>query len=74
MPSRFQLELICAHREYQRLGFGSAVVRWVLGEAVRDGVPVSVAASPLGMKLYLKMGFGWDREWCVWLVRGRRTS
>ncbi|KAI9857898.1 MAG: hypothetical protein M1813_008013 [Trichoglossum hirsutum] len=64
-PSRFQLELICTHREYQRHGFGSAIVSWGLGEAARDGVPVSVAASPLGERLYQKMGFKWDREWVV---------
>ncbi|KAI9766860.1 MAG: hypothetical protein M1839_004747 [Geoglossum umbratile] len=65
MPSRFNLELICTHRAYQCRGAGTMIVRWGLTEATRDRVPVSVAASPLGEKLYLKCGFEVYGSWVV---------
>ncbi|KAI9765909.1 MAG: hypothetical protein M1840_007050 [Geoglossum simile] len=64
-PSRFQLELICTHRDYQRRGAGSTILQWGLHEAGRDGVPATVAASPMGEKLYVKYGFEYIREWVV---------
>ena len=41
------------------------IVRWGLGEAASDGVPATVAASPMGERLYLKCGFEYDGEWVV---------
>ncbi|KAI9763371.1 MAG: hypothetical protein M1840_000563 [Geoglossum simile] len=65
MPSRFNLELICTHRKYRRRGAGLMIVCWGLTEAARDRVPASVAASPLGEKLYLKCGFEVYGSWVV---------
>ncbi|KAI9755470.1 MAG: hypothetical protein M4579_004261 [Chaenotheca gracillima] len=42
---------------FQRRGVGAQLVSWGLEVAEREGVPVALAASPIGQRLYRKMGF-----------------
>jgi hypothetical protein len=47
------------------MGAGSAILQWGLRKAEKEDVPATVAASPMGEKLYLKNGFVYIEEWVV---------
>jgi GNAT superfamily N-acetyltransferase len=52
-----QLQILATHPQYQGLGAGTALCNWGLKMARLENVPVAVFASPMGRKLYRKLGF-----------------
>lgn len=58
------LAMICVDPNYQGCGAGSLLLQWGIDRAVQEKVAISLFASPVGRRLYLKMGFkdgGWTR-------------
>lgn len=56
--SRFyHLEILAVHPDFQRKGFGQALLESVLLAADRDNLPVYLEASAMGAGLYRKHGF-----------------
>jgi predicted acetyltransferase len=55
--SFFQLQILATHPRYQRLGAGTVLCNWGLKMSRLENVAVSVFASPMGRKLYRKLGF-----------------
>lgn len=51
------LALLFSDPDYQGKGLGSALVRWGMAQAEKDGVPVYTEASSVGKSLYAKLGF-----------------
>ncbi|KXX83185.1 putative N-acetyltransferase ycf52-like [Madurella mycetomatis] len=51
------LKILLCHPAYQRRGAGTALTSWGIAEARRLGVPTTVFASPMGLRLYRKLGF-----------------
>lgn len=51
------LKMLLCHPDYQRRGAGRALTAWGIAEARRLGLNTTVFASPMGLGLYLKLGF-----------------
>lgn len=51
------LKILLCHPDYQRRGAGTALTSWGIAEARRLWVPTTVFASPMGLRLYRKLGF-----------------
>lgn len=51
------LGILACHPDYQRRGAGGQLVRWGLEKAKREGLNVTLFASPAGTHLYRKLGF-----------------
>jgi len=51
------LKILLCHPDYQRRGAGRALTEWGINEAARRGLCTTVFASPMGLKLYQKLGF-----------------
>ncbi|MCJ1443641.1 MAG: hypothetical protein MMC23_004141 [Stictis urceolatum] len=52
-----ELGQLYVHPEHHGKGYGRAMVSWGLERAGREGMPVALFASPMGKRLYLKLGF-----------------
>ena len=57
LPTYEVLELCTLSPGYLRKGIAKGLVEWVFGYADREGVPVVLAGSPMGVGLYRKVGF-----------------
>ncbi|KAK4176191.1 acyl-CoA N-acyltransferase [Triangularia setosa] len=51
------LRILLCHPDYQRQGAGRALTEWGIQEARRLGLYTTVFASPMGLRLYTKLGF-----------------
>ncbi|KAK4656465.1 hypothetical protein QC762_310520 [Podospora pseudocomata] len=51
------LRILLCHPDYQRRGAGKALTEWGIQEAQRLGLYTTVFASPMGLRLYTKLGF-----------------
>ncbi|KAK3304746.1 acyl-CoA N-acyltransferase [Chaetomium strumarium] len=51
------LKILLCHPSYQRRGAGTALTSWGIEQARRLGVHTTVFASPMGLRLYKKLGF-----------------
>jgi GNAT superfamily N-acetyltransferase len=51
------LKILLCHPDYQRRGAGRALTEWGINEARRLGLNTTVFASPMGYRLYRKLGF-----------------
>ncbi|KAK3680897.1 acyl-CoA N-acyltransferase [Podospora appendiculata] len=51
------LKILLCHPDYQRRGAGRALTNWGIEAAQRLGLNTTVFASPMGYKLYRKLGF-----------------
>ncbi|KAK4182647.1 acyl-CoA N-acyltransferase [Podospora australis] len=51
------LKILLCHPDYQRRGAGRALTEWGIQEARRLGLCTTVFASPMGLRLYKKLGF-----------------
>ena len=51
------LKILLCHPDYQRRGAGSALTSWGIEEGCRLGLNTTVFASPMGLRLYKKLGF-----------------
>ncbi|KAI1760110.1 hypothetical protein GGR53DRAFT_510950 [Hypoxylon sp. FL1150] len=54
----YVLELLAVHPDYQRLGAGTALIKWGTSAADELGVKAVVESSPVGRRVYQKCGFG----------------
>jgi hypothetical protein len=54
---QFQLQILATHPAFHRQGAATALCGWGLGTARREGMAVSVFASPMGRLLYSRLGF-----------------
>ncbi|KAF2404617.1 acyl-CoA N-acyltransferase, partial [Trichodelitschia bisporula] len=52
-----QLQILATHPDYQRRGAGTALCKWGMAFAQKWGMVVTVFASPMGKKLYRRLGF-----------------
>lgn len=48
---------LVVHPAYWRRGHGEALVRWSLALADADGIKQGVSATPMGVKLYERLGY-----------------
>ncbi|KAF2803349.1 uncharacterized protein BDZ99DRAFT_482196 [Mytilinidion resinicola] len=55
--SHFQLQILATHPEFQRRGAGGQLVGWGIQLAQCLNMAISVFASPMGERLYLRLGF-----------------
>ncbi|MCJ1399663.1 hypothetical protein MMC11_002865 [Xylographa trunciseda] len=51
------LGMLACHPDYQRRGAGTALCQWGLDKAKAEDLTVSLFASPMGARLYSKLGF-----------------
>ncbi|KAH8885816.1 hypothetical protein GQ53DRAFT_845228 [Thozetella sp. PMI_491] len=58
----YVLELLAVHPEYQRLGAGTALVKWGTQAADRLGLEAIVEATPVGRRLYEQCGLSVEIE------------
>jgi predicted N-acetyltransferase YhbS len=56
---------VCVDFRYQRLGIGSLLVEWGLANAKTKGLPAQTEAGPIGLRMYLKLGFESIGTWKV---------
>lgn len=54
---QLHLRILGTHRDYRQLGAGTMLVHWGQELATKEGVAVTLFASPMGSKLYTKLGF-----------------
>ena len=52
-----EITSVCVHPAYWRSGHGESLAKWCIELGDTDGIPLCVSASPLGHKLFSKMGF-----------------
>ena len=53
----YYLSLIATHPSYQGRGAGRALLEWGMEKAKREGWTVSLFSSPMGRRVYEKLGF-----------------
>ncbi len=51
------LGMLACHPDYQGRGAGRALVGWGLGKAKTEGLAVTLFASPMGARIYKRLGF-----------------
>jgi len=51
------LKILLCHPDYQRRGAGTALTSWGIDEGRRLSLNTTVFASPMGLRLYKKLGF-----------------
>ena len=51
------LSLLNTHPDYQGQGAGKALCQWGLEKANKEGWTVTLFSSPMGKRLYTKLGF-----------------
>lgn len=51
------LGMLACHPDYQRRGAGEMLCRWGLDKAEAEHLTVTLFASPMGARLYGKLGF-----------------
>lgn len=56
-PEAWLLANVVTHKDYQRRGIGTRLVRWGLDQCEAERVPCGVESSFAGMRLYEKLGF-----------------
>lgn len=54
---QLHLRILGTHLDYRRLGAGTMLVHWGQELAAKEGVVVTLFASPMGSRLYTKLGF-----------------
>ena len=57
-PENFHLDLLCTFPDFRRRGAGTALTRWGIEAATREGAIVGVESSLMGVALYERLGFG----------------
>jgi ribosomal protein S18 acetylase RimI-like enzyme len=67
------LQILGTHPDHRRCGHGLSLCRWGMNLASRDGVVLTVQASPLGLLLYKSLGFTTLGE-CVMQVPGEEDK
>jgi predicted acetyltransferase len=55
--SQVHLWLLCTDPAFRRRGAGTMLCQWGLERGARQGLPVTVLASPMGRRLYQRLGF-----------------
>ncbi|KAF8545222.1 acyl-CoA N-acyltransferase [Trichophaea hybrida] len=66
----WHLKLLVIHPRWQRRGVGRKLCEMGLGEARKEGVPAMLESSPVGLGLYVSLGFRQVRELIVREFRG----
>lgn len=61
----YYLDNVCADFRCQRSGIGSTLVKWGLASARSKGLPAMTEAGPMGLGMYLKLGFQQIGIWKV---------
>ena len=51
------LGMLACHPDYQRRGAGEMLCRWGLDKAKAEHLAVTLFASPMGVRLYRRLGF-----------------
>lgn len=51
------LGMIATHPDYQRRGAAGMMLRWGIDKAEREGLAISLFASPMGKPVYQHMGY-----------------
>jgi GNAT superfamily N-acetyltransferase len=54
---QLRLQILGTLPRYQRRGLGTALCKWGMKRARRDGVVITLISSPMGYKLYEHIGF-----------------
>ncbi|KAF8251606.1 acyl-CoA N-acyltransferase [Wilcoxina mikolae CBS 423.85] len=67
---KWHLKLLVIHPRWQRRGVGRRLCEVGLGEARREGVPAMLESSPVGLGLYVSLGFRQVGELVVGEFRG----
>jgi ribosomal protein S18 acetylase RimI-like enzyme len=55
--NQLNLTVLCTHPEFRRRGAGTRLVEWGKFKALEAGMAVTLFSSPMGRKLYSKLGF-----------------
>ncbi|KAF2761039.1 acyl-CoA N-acyltransferase [Pseudovirgaria hyperparasitica] len=53
---QIRLRVLCVHPDFRRRGAGEALCNWGFDLAKQEGVPVTIVASPMGKRLYARLG------------------
>ena len=56
-PEHMWLSFICVDPKFQRKGVGKKLMQWGMNRADKERVPIGLASSPAGEKLYHDCGF-----------------
>jgi predicted N-acetyltransferase YhbS len=51
------LGMLACHPDYQKRGAGEMLVRWGIDKGRAEGLTPTLFASPMGMKLYTRLGY-----------------
>jgi ribosomal protein S18 acetylase RimI-like enzyme len=51
------LGMLACHPDYQKRGAGEMLCRWGLDKGKADGLNLTLFASPMGSRLYRRLGF-----------------
>lgn len=55
--TQLYLGMLACHPDYQRRGGGKMLVTWGLDKAKAEGLDLTLFGSPMGSRLYRKLGF-----------------
>jgi len=57
LPERWYLDGLAVDPSYQRRDIGRKLMQWGMERSREEDVPITLTASPAGLRLYQKLGF-----------------
>lgn len=76
ISERWYLDGLAVDPLHQRRGIGLKLMEWGMERSKEEGIPVTLIASPAGLRLYEKLGFkeaqvneighGIKERWMIW--------